>query len=213
MEAEIKKTEKPVLKKIAERLLAAQQEVDELAVQFALGKAEAKDKFEEVKKELRANVSDLKRTFMTQTLNNVIVSLKAKFEELEVQLALGKADTADVFEAQSKRILQAVKSLEREIKSKLPDHREANVFSQEVEKFKLKIEILRLKFMLKQFEVQDAFRDKMKDARKAIDNFKHAVAAKTDTVTLSHDVNEEVQRVYKLLRQALASLKKPSFNR
>ena len=209
MEAELKKTEKPVLEKVAERLVAAQQELDKLAVQFALGKAEAKDKFEEVKKELQTRVNELKHTFMTKALNELITTLKTKVEELEVQLALGKAETAEIFEEQSKKILQSVNSLEHEIRSKLPDHQETHVFSQDVEKFKLKIEILRLKFILKKFEMTDAFRDKMDDARHAINTLKHSVKNKMESGKHSYqDFKDEMQLTYKHLRQAVESINK-----
>jgi len=52
--------DKPVLQRIADQLLVAQQEIDDLALQLALGKAEAREKFQEVKKEFRHHVAEFK---------------------------------------------------------------------------------------------------------------------------------------------------------
>ncbi len=54
--------QKPILVKIADQLLKDQQELDSLAVQLSLGKAEAKDKFEEVKKQIRKSIQEFKIT-------------------------------------------------------------------------------------------------------------------------------------------------------
>ncbi len=207
MKAETKTQEKPMLEKIAGKLTKAQQELDELAVQFSLGKAEAKDKFEEIKKEFRTQVAKLKHTLTATMFKEMVSVSKAKFEELELQLALGKADTAEVFGEQSKKILQSLQALENEIKRKFKQSNEVNSFSQEIESFKLKVEILRLKFVLKKFEVRDAFKEKMNDASRVIDNFKISAKEKLGSGKEKYDdFEDEVQLAYKHLRKALESL-------
>lgn len=42
----------------SEKLNKFQQEIEEFALQFSLGKAEAKDKFQEVRKEFKAQVNE-----------------------------------------------------------------------------------------------------------------------------------------------------------
>lgn len=213
MEAKVKKPvqpvreeEKPMLTKVAGQLLKTQQELDELAVQFALGKAEAKDKFEEVKKEFRTQVGILKQSLGAYLLKELVNSTRSKFEALEVQLALGKAESAEVFEAQSKRILRSVRALEKEIRDTLPSP-EVTTFRHEMEKFKLKIEILRLKYFLKKFEMKDSFKEKMVEARKTIDHLKLAAKGKLSSGKERWgDAKDEVQLAYKHLRQALKSL-------
>lgn len=207
MEAETKTTEKSMLEKIAGKLLKAQQELDELAVQFSLGKAEARDKFEEIKREFRTQVTELKHTLTTTVLKEMASVSKAKFEELELQLALGKANTADAFEEQSKKILNSLHALENEIKGKLKQSMEVDSFSQEIEAFKLKVEILRLKFILKKFEVKDTFKEKMNDASRVIDKLKTSAKEKMDSGKGKYDdFKDEVQLAYKHLRKALESL-------
>src|SRR5690349_18101063 len=159
MKDERNTSEKPVLQKIADRLLDVQQELDELVVQFALGKAEGKEKFEEIKKEFRQRVAEFKKLLEAPASGLLTPETRQKIEALEVQLALGKAETKELFEEQKEKILKTLSHIESEIvtwvkSGKLPDD-----FSHDVEKFKLKLEIIRLKFTLKKFEVKDAFKE------------------------------------------------------
>ena len=87
----------------------ATTKLEELQVQAALGKAELSDKFEEVKKETRKQFQNIK-----SEVNSVIDEdkeewkhFKTKLEHLEVQLALGKAETKEVLEEQKKNLKKA----------------------------------------------------------------------------------------------------------
>lgn len=88
----------------------AATKLEELQVQSALGKAELSDKLEEIKKETKDKVNHLK-----WDVNSVIEDgkeaynhLKTKMEHLQVQLALGKAETADELHEQKKKITTAI---------------------------------------------------------------------------------------------------------
>ena len=207
MKDETKNSEKPVLQKIADRLLAVQQELDELVVQFALGKAEGKEKFEEIKKEFRQRVTEFKKLLDAPASRLLTPEARQKIEELEVQLALGTADTKELFEEQKKKILKTLSHVESEIKNwvnsgKLPDD-----FFHEVEKFKLKLEIIRLKFSLKKFEVKDALKEGMGDARREIEKITGAIRGKLkDRSSKYNDFRDEMSIAYKHLKKALSEL-------
>ena len=89
--------------------------LEELQVQSALGKAELSDKFEDIKKTARKNVQHLKSEINSfvddgkETYNH----LKAKLEHLELQLALGKADTMDEIREQKKNLSHAIQDVKR----------------------------------------------------------------------------------------------------
>src|SRR5689334_24714203 len=57
---------KTLLEEVGEKLQLARQELDELAVQLALGKAEVKDKFEEMKKSFLKRLNELNETFFEE---------------------------------------------------------------------------------------------------------------------------------------------------
>jgi hypothetical protein len=93
--------------------------LEELQVQSALGKAELEDKFEEIKKETRDQYNHLKAEVNStlQKDGEQWNKLKAKFEHLEVQLALGKAETKDMLEEQKKNLSKAFQEVKDMIKN------------------------------------------------------------------------------------------------
>lgn len=95
----------------------AATKIEELQLQSALGKAELSDKFEEIKKETREKYqhikADINSTIQkdTEKWNH----LKAKFEHLELQLALGKAETKEMLEEQRKNLSHAFRDVKHMI--------------------------------------------------------------------------------------------------
>lgn len=86
--------------------------LEELQVQSALGKAELEDKFEEIKKETREQYHNLKSEINSKLHSNENYNnLKAKLEHLEVQLALGKAETKELLEEQKENLSKAFKEV------------------------------------------------------------------------------------------------------
>lgn len=84
--------------------------IEELQVQSALGKSELSDKLEEIKKETRTKIHNIKldiNSAMEDGKENY-QHLKAKMEHLEVQLALGKAEAIDEIDRQKKNLASAI---------------------------------------------------------------------------------------------------------
>jgi len=203
MKTEENKLEKPVLEKIAARLMEAQQELDELAVQLALGKAEAKDKFDEVKHEFNERLTHMRTILEAQKLQPRYEALKVRFQELQVQLALGKAETKEKFEEQKEKILHALKLAEAELKKNISALGDLEIFAFDAEKFKLQLEVLRLKYELKKFEVRDSFSNQMLAARKSIS----AIGKKFGGGKSKYnEFKDDVTDAYKQIRKAVKAL-------
>lgn len=200
-------TETNILQKVTDKLLAAQQEIDELALQLALGKADARDKFEDIKREFRSKVSELKNILANPAENYLSPEVKAKIEELELQLALGKADSKDLFEGQKKKIMNALTNLEEDIQKNWRRIKAPDFFVHEVEQFKLKMEILRLRFRLKKFDVRDDYRNRMQTVRREIKKMttkaKDRVNARQEKYD---DFKYEISLAYKHIKNAVESL-------
>ena len=81
--------------KVIETLRKTATEIEEFRVQTALGKAEAKDKYEEVKKKFNLFIHNSE--FKIKEVKEKVEELNMKFDELRVQLALGKARPARRF--------------------------------------------------------------------------------------------------------------------
>jgi hypothetical protein len=200
-----KETRKPLLKKLGESLLQAQQEIDDLAVQLSLGKSDAKEKFEEVKKEFIEKVNELKQLVKSSFDKSIPIALKLKLEELELQLKVGKVETKESFDLQRAVLVEATIALENEIIKALEKIETSDYFHHAVEKFLLKLEILRLKFGIKKFEIKDTFRTRMERAKKSIHRF--ADNAKKMRSRKTHiDFKEEIAEAYKHLKSAVKNL-------
>lgn len=140
-------------------------ELEEFRVQAALGKAEARDAFEEAKKNLRHFMHDAEQRFGASqtTVTDIGTQLKAAIETLQVQLALGKAETRDAFEAQYKKIVHALHTLEHFLANNkfTADYQET--LNREIQKFRIKLEILKLRFELNKMAAHEEFEERKKD--------------------------------------------------
>ncbi|UKN03148.1 hypothetical protein K6119_06425 [Paracrocinitomix mangrovi] len=161
--------------KVVDALRKAATEIEGLQVQAHLGKAEAADKYEELKKKFDSFVFDTKSKFNNgkDKLEKVQEDIQNLFEELRVQLALGKADGIDTFHEQKKKITNKLRDIENKIKNNPTLGKAYAIVLVEIEKFKVLLEWLEQKFNEgKDFAVENfeagkkelnAFIDKVKD--------------------------------------------------
>jgi len=190
-------------------LKQTQQELEEMALQFSLGKAEAADKFEETKKEFKTKIHAWKGLFQEQSeqgkqnVQKVIASL----EEAQVQLSLGKAEAKEAFEKQKKNIIHSLDTLERAIKANPTMNEWMIEVKSESERLKLKLEILKLKYELKKFRITDDFKSAMKDVKNETEKVLDKVEEKwDDTKSRYTDFSDEMSHVYKHFNKAIKSL-------
>ena len=106
------------------------REIDELAVQLDLGKAEAVDFVEERKREFRDIVDEVKHAVDDGKTagGEQVASLKQSLDELRLQLALGKMESQDALSEQREKISAAVDStrerlepVEKDLKDRIQD--------------------------------------------------------------------------------------------
>ena len=189
--------------KIANTLISgikkAQVDLEEFQLQLALGKAEARDKYEDVKKKFNKMVHETK--LKVNELKGKKDELQSRLEELQLQLALGKADTIDAFNEQKKKITRALSNLEKELEK---NHFTAEVHTKlqhEIERFKIKMEILRLHFELKKGDIKEEFEDKKAEFLKQVEKMKAKISGnKIQTENFS----TEIKNAYKHLKKAFA---------
>lgn len=91
-------------------------ELEEFQLQFALGKAEAGDKVEEIKTKFKDIIHEAKQK--VNVGDEKLQEVKGKLEHLEVQLALGKAEAKEVIEEQKKKISHTINDIETFLKNK-----------------------------------------------------------------------------------------------
>lgn len=197
MKTQQTKNEKKALLKTADILVEAQRELDELTVQLALGKAEALDKFEEIKRDFRSRIATLKATLNAEGLIGISKDIKARIEKLELALTERKSENREMFVAQKRLILKSLLVLEAEIRKHLPDREDIQHVLHEFESFKLKLEILRLRFELKRFSINESLHHNAEEVRRrvnailfkahmAVEKAKHKAASLKKQVHVSY---------------------------
>lgn len=204
METTYEKSDGKVLKAVAEKLMEAQQEIDEWSLQLALGKAEAKDKFEELKKEFRGKLNAFRQKNQGVMENTFFKRVNEKIAKLEIVLEAGGVESLALFEEQKIKLIKALEEVEAELKVWFERNTVPHAFEHEIEKFKLKLEILRLRFNLKKFELRDSFRHSKGDIERALEKMDDAIQ---DTVEegkerLDH-IRTRVSNVYASWKKAL----------
>lgn len=185
----------------AERLAAtlnkAATDIGDFQVQLALGKAEARDEYEKLKKNLRQKFSESGPIYTTA--KKQIRGAEETFDDLRVQLALGKAETADIFNQQKKKITGALNKIDTALSS-LPhdDHFRLEVRS-ELEKTRIKLDILRLHYRFADMTADET--------KKKIADLKARVADIRNNAGLTEqlgNVEREIEAAYTQLKKAFA---------
>jgi hypothetical protein len=176
-----------------------------VTVQLALGKAEARDTFDEIKRDFLNRIQVLNQALGADGNTNEV---NRKIEALEAHLRVDTAHAKGTGDNHYKKILASLEEVKAVISSRIKTVQANTDFEHEVEMFKLKLEILRLKFGLKKFEVKAGFRTRMEAARKAIESVadQAGVGIKGGQRKLS-DFRDEAQMAYNHFRKALHALR------
>ena len=148
----------------------AVSELEEFRVQANLGAAEAKEKYEEAKTLFNSYLSEARQ--QVEKGKEKTDELKTAFEILQLQLALGKAETKELFEEQSKKITAALAEVERIIRKNETANEVYLKLLPEVEKFKIKLEIMRLRFELNKLDKKMDFEEKKKEFAEKLNEIK-----------------------------------------
>lgn len=133
-------------------------ELEEFNVQVSLGKMEARDAFETAKKKMN-NFLHESEVFLQgdNEIKDLVTEFRTALDELRVQLALGKADTRDAFEEQRKKITAVFHKLETFFESRLAQTEAVATLQIEMAKFRIRLEILKLRFELNRMDAHEEF--------------------------------------------------------
>jgi hypothetical protein len=196
--------ENTIIDKLVSGFKKAATELEELQLQLALGKSEAKDKFEILKKRFNALIHDaeLKADDVREWADDV----RSKFDELRVQLALGKADTKEAFEAQRKKINAKIQDIENYIQAHPKLAKVYDYLQTEFERIKLELEILAVNFQLAALKSNDSIQKRreematiIKDLQASLERHKNA-----EEPTRQEHFRNEIKQAYHHLKAAFA---------
>ena len=165
--------------KIVEALRNAATELEEIQLKVALGKSEAKDKYDEIKKRMNLFIHDSKSTIKSG--KEKVDEIHAKFDELRVQLSLGKTETLEAFQAQKKKLLLTIHDLEVKIKSNETLNRMYAFVLIEIEKFKVQLEAIEQKLAEGKEGAKAAFEKGKEEFNLFVDKLKDRFTKKEET--------------------------------
>lgn len=208
-EEKSKKPKKPFLVRIADRLVKDQQELDELAVQLALGKAEVKDKFEEAKKKMNKRVQKLSTKLSSEAKQDKewVNSLKVKLAKLAGHLGKGKVETHPMLQEQKKNIIQGIDDINEEIQKSRKASKLSRSFTPASEKIKLQMDLFEKKLGEEKKELTKEFHEEMGKAKEKFNSIATRIKEKKDDVDLKLDhFSDEIHESYEHLKKAIRSL-------
>lgn len=125
---------------IAERLRKSATELEKFDLQVNLGKMEALEAYERMRKKYAAFLHETKHDIEKQ--RDQLLHFLNKIEDLRVQIDLGKAETYEVFIAKKKQINLAIHELEVAIKTNPEFIKRSTQLLEMVEQLKIKLDIL-----------------------------------------------------------------------
>lgn len=176
-------------------------ELEEFQVQAALGKAEAKENYEDVKKKFNRFIHDSE--FKIKGIKEKIEEVNAMFDKLRVQLALGKAETKEIFKKQKKQILATIHEIEVKIRTNDTLNRMYALALIEIEQFKIQLEILEQKFTKEKSKASDTFEKGKADFNSFIEKFKGKYGKKKEVTKFEH-FQHEISEAFDHFKKAFA---------
>lgn len=185
---------------VVEGMRKSALELEKFQLQLNLGKVEAMDKFNELKKSFIDYTHELK--IKTDKSKAQFVKLQGKLQDLQVQLALGKAVSREAFQKQKKKILLAIHELQVTIKSNPTFIKVYAVFLEYLEAFKIKLDMLSEKLEPVKEKVTKAISAKKKDIEKIINSFRKNVDKKTKVSNRMEIFQDEIALAFNHFRKA-----------
>jgi hypothetical protein len=184
-----------------ERMSQLKTWVEELEVQLALGKAEAKEVVERERKNLSLYMQEQKKRMKEaeDRFEDTKADLIEKFDKLEDRLGKDMADNKEDFDAQKRDILEAIYDLEQTIKDKYGMM--ADDMREQLDHFKTKLDGYRVQLALGKYEMEDVLEEKKADIRSAITGVRERMRKETpDKLDI---ISDEVGIAADHLRKAL----------
>jgi hypothetical protein len=189
--------------KIISGLKKAAVELEEFRLQAALGKAEARDVYDDAKKKFNRYIheSKIKLDSAKITVKDKSIQLRTLLETLQVQLALGKAESKEAFESQRKKIAKAINELEVFISNNKLANEYSTKLLLEAGKFRIKLDILKMRYELNKLETRIKLEDKKKDLAKKISEVKKRLLNNEVEVGWEH-FKDEISDAYSHFKKA-----------
>lgn len=194
-------TDKSFKSKAKEQWLKMRAQYEELELQMALGKMEAKDTFKNQKERFTSYIDQLLEEVKDEKDEN-IVAMRTRLEELKVQLALGKMEAKDEYAETKAKLDAAINNLLEACKKS--KSKSADTISEMATSFRTRLDIFKMHFALGKMEARDEIneekekmKERMQKVREKLDELEDAADEKWDDAKefISENFNEAKNKI------------------
>lgn len=202
----MKNPEKDILEKGKEKLEQLKVVFEELEVQLALGRKEAKEAFEREKKNFQEFIQDQRERFQEEEerAESHRKTLLNKFQLLEAALSVEPPVDQTAFKEFKDKQLQGIYELEAEIKAAYDNLRFS--LRERLDQFKAKLDAYRIQLALVDFEKREELEGKREELKKKTEEMvglMHKEAERGDKI---ENFTEEVTASFDHLKRAFTEL-------
>lgn len=180
--------------------------LEELELQMALGKAEARDAIEREQKTFRKFINQQKSHIRhtTDAAEEHRLDLSRKFNALEAVLSKDLPHSKRKFDAAKKQTLTAIYELEDQLKTAYGD---VNLsLQQQLDKFKTKLDGYRVKLALSNVEDEVQLQNRKVELQKAINSIQEKINEESEARGKVDHFVEEVSESFDHMKKAFSEL-------
>lgn len=186
------------------------EKLKEIEFHISLGEEEIVDAFENQKAKLFGFIDASREKVNELAGSEQATRLKTKLEELQVQLALGKAETRDAYEEQKKKLEKAVHEAKTEFDSATSDENMQKLSSDinsQFEKFRTSLDVFKLQFALGSADAREELSEKKEEIKHKIAELRVKADKKADEADeVIEEVAEELAEAYQHVKASLKKL-------
>ncbi len=198
--------EKDIVEIGKEKLQQLRTVFDELEVQLALGKAEAKELFEREKKNLNEFVNEQKSRFRKEQklAEAKWHDLLGKFEALEAILSVETATRKRAYDEQKKQTLHTIYELEYAIKEAYGELGAA--FREQLDHFKARLDAYRIQLALSEFDNNAEAEIRRADLLEKVNEVRTKMRKEEEEANKVDDFVSEISTSFEHLKKAFSDL-------
>jgi chromosome segregation ATPase len=185
---------------VSNGLRKAADELEKFQLQVGLGKLEAFDAYEDLKKNYAHYTNELKQK--AENGKEKLIDLQARFDDLQVQFNLGKAETIEAFQEQRKKIVLAIHEVQVAIKNNPTYIKAYALLLDALEKIKVKLDILSEQLEPTKEKITDYLSKRKEQVEQAIADFKNKFNEKTELDSKLGAFQSEMSLAYSQFKKA-----------
>jgi hypothetical protein len=193
-----------IKQKLTTFIQKAQEEIDSLRVKAALGRMDATDVLYEMSKDMNHNLQLLSKELRSES-SALASKAEDYMERIRYQVALGKAEAGKAYDERKEQIRRTMMDFDHWLKSDgvglSPETRLK--IQNELEKFRLKMDILRIRYELGRLEARDVMQEKQERFKHEFDQIVSTV--KAEVVHAKEELGDKLSAAYDALRRSWQS--------